>query len=159
MAGDDRDATNVRAAIRVSPNTMAVRRRSGMERRVLLLIRSGGEESGRLVSTTRAGRDRLPTPSLQRTDCFAELRDAAKTARLAIQPIASPYMSNDELLLLGWLAQAQRVAMPTIDMPRDPALKLAVVRCAGLLDAGGFRLSPFTIYAARSNGKGGRDEA
>lgn len=152
---------NMPAVMRASPTTMALRRRSAMERRVLMLVRSGGgEEATRAVTAIRPRRHSRPLPPSPRpTHCFAELRNAAKAVGLAIQPIDAPYMTSEELLLLGWLAQAQRVAVPSIDTSRDPALRLAIIRCAALLDAGGLRLSPFTIYAARSSWKGGWDEA
>lgn len=86
--------------------TMAVRRRSLAERRVLALLRGNGE-----------------APQGSR---FSKLRGSAVACSLTIHPPDAPYLSGDELLLLGWLAQAQRIANASIAMPDDPALAAAI---------------------------------
>lgn len=126
--------------------SLAVRRRTGLERRVLLLLRGGGTTATIVSGGPQPRRDRrLRSDS---ADHFAQLRHLATIHGLAILPPAAPYMSGDEVLLLGWIAQAQRVVSPTLTMPRDRALVAVVVRCAEALDAGGLRLTPLTIYSA-----------
>ena len=59
-----------------------------------------------------------------------------------------PYVGKDELRLLVWLAEAQRVAGPHT-APDAPDLRAALAACAALLDGMGLRLSPLTLYGAR----------
>lgn len=124
------------AISRVSPSTLSVRRRSAAERRVLMLLRGEDEDANDPAAS--------PAPIY-----FTELRHAATAAGLAIQAPDVPYVSGDEVLLLGWIAQEQRTMnYYAIAIPHDPVLIAAVARCAGLLDAMGVRLGPRTIFAA-----------
>lgn len=125
-----------------------------MERRLLHLLRSSEELPTRTIDpadSPETQRHQQP----QRISCFADLRTAAKAAGLPIQPLGTPYITMSELLMLGWLAQAQRVAAPSMDPPFDRALRVAIARCAELLNAEGLRLSPSTIYAARQCSRSG----
>ena len=68
--------------------TLAVRRRAHVEQRVLNLIR-GGHES----------------PSLKLAqDHFVRLRESAERCGMRIQLPTTPFVSADEIKLLGWLA-------------------------------------------------------
>lgn len=119
-----------------------------MERRILYLLRGSDELPVRMIDPADSTESRMLRQSL-RTSCFADLRSAAKAAGLPIHPPGTLYMTISELLLLGWLAQAQRVAPPWMDPPVDRTLRIMIARCAQMLNAEGLRLSPSTIYAAR----------
>lgn len=133
---------------------MALRRRSAAERRVLEMVRSGKD---------------IPVPARKKRagaaypiDCgdfgLAALRDAASGAGLDIQPADCPFLSPDELLLLGWLAQAQRSTTVWLVAPRHASLRLAIIRSAAAFDAAGLRLASSAIYAARSAMETGRPD-
>ena len=94
----------------------------------------------------RARDMRVPAPAQLRR--FVDLRRAAMACGFAIQSPAMPNVGTDELRLLAWLAEAQRVAGPST-MPDAPELAAAILACAGLLDGMGLRLSPLTLYGAR----------
>ncbi len=105
------------------PARLSMRRRTFAEQRALRLIR--GEESER--TALYAGQ-------------FGKLRGLAAKNGLAIQSPGCPYLTADELRLLAWLAQAQRVLGYTRAFHQDATLTLTVVHCAGTLDAIGVRL-------------------
>ena len=103
-------------------STLPLHRRTRTERRVLAMLR--GEEQ-------RIG--------LAAIDSFARLR---------IQPPGTRYLSDDELVLLASLADAQRLtSAPTI--PLDERLTADTRACAELLIRNNLRLSPLTLYSGR----------
>ncbi|MFT3966311.1 MAG: hypothetical protein QM690_10555 [Sphingobium sp.] len=108
---------------------MALRRRSIMEQRVVRLIR--GERPDAMPSV----------PAMQ----FGRLRDLAVRNALVIHPPGTPFLSVNELTLLGWLALAQRVAGYRRQFHPDAMLTMTVVHCAGTLDALGIHLPPLTF--------------
>ncbi|MET4898741.1 hypothetical protein RN629_16595 [Sphingomonadaceae bacterium jetA1] len=122
---------------------LALRNRPDRERRVLSLLRGAA-----LDMVPRSRRDGEAVPRAEHLRCFAHLRRVAGEHGLAIQPPGLPYVGNDELRLLSWLAEAQRVT-GFATMPRQPELRAALLRCAGLLDGMGMRLAPLTLYGAR----------
>jgi len=109
------------------PARLALRRRSSVEQRVIRLIRgeAGQEVDAALVLGAQ----------------FGKLRDLAMRNALVIHSPGTPYLSLNELTLLGWLAQAQRVAAYRQSFHPDAMLTMTVVHCAGTLDALGLRLS------------------
>jgi len=131
--------------------TLALKRRTLVERKALALLR-GTNIAPQRAGMVRPSRTRMaaaPTPA--QAQHFTELRRLAARHGLAILSPASPYLGADELTLLAWLAGAQRVIGPgSAPAPGDPAFAAALLRCADLLDAMGLRLSPLTLYAART---------
>ncbi|MFA7603365.1 MAG: hypothetical protein WCY29_10190 [Novosphingobium sp.] len=132
-------------------STLSLRRRGHVERKVLRLIR-GDSRAGPAASTMRrtdgrGGPDAAPTPD--QLALFADLRDRATRYGLHIQAPDNSYVGADELRLLGWLAERQRVAGWSSAIHADEALTRAVVRCAAMLTAAGMRLPPGTVYTAR----------
>jgi len=129
-----------------------------VERYVLLLLLRGGEgegAAGMAMGTPKARglrRSRRPRPTPAQKRSFAELRGAALASGLTVQPPESPYLGEDELRLLCWLAQAQRIEGLGLAGPRQPALLAAVIECEQSLDMLGLRLSPLTLYGGRESG-------
>ncbi len=127
----------------------SLRRRSHAERKALAVLR--GEDVRPLPSGGRArsnptGAASVSLHALVRG--FMDLRRLAAQHGLAVQPPSTPFIAESELLLLSWLAEAQRVAGPAT-APDDPCLVAAIARCAGMLEANGLRLAPLTLYSAR----------
>jgi len=123
---------------------LALRSRPLVERRTLMLLRGAP-----LTASGQSRRIRdMPEPTPAQVRRFAELRRAAEDYGLAIQPPERPYVGNDEVRLLAWLAEAQRIASPDT-APHTPVLRTALVACAALLDGMGLRLSPLTLHGAR----------
>lgn len=122
----------MRAAIPMAiprPARLALRRRSFAEQRAIRLMR--GEESER--TALYAGQ-------------FSKLRTLAEKNGLVIKAPGCPYLTMDELRLLAWLAQSQRVLGYTRQFHPDGVLTLTVVHCAGTLDAIGVRLPPLAMF-------------
>jgi hypothetical protein len=132
--------------------TLSLRRRTHVERRVLALLR--GEDMGMPpIGAKRPRRTRaapVATPAHHRR--FKELRKLAALRGFAVLAPDTPYVGAGELRLLSWLAQAQRVAGPET-FPGDPLLAAAIAHCAGLLNGRGVRLSPLTLYGTRLRGR------
>lgn len=76
---------------------------------------------------------------------FDELRQLAQERGLIVQARRTAYLGDDELLLLSWLAAAQR---PTTErlLPGDVQITSSVLRCAAILTEAGIRLHPLTLY-------------
>lgn len=127
-------------------STLAVRRRTHVERRVLALMR--GEITSSAAMPRRSARaSAAPQASPALLEDLAELRDEASAFGLPIQPPKTAYVSQAELTVLAWLAEAQRVGARS---PTDlDVLNAAIRRCATGLNALGLRLSPITLYALR----------
>ncbi|WP_235682107.1 hypothetical protein [Sphingobium yanoikuyae] len=112
-------------------STLPLHRRTRTERRVLAMLR--GEEQ-------RIG--------LAAIDSFARLRRIAIECGLRIQPPGARYVSDDELVLLASLADAQRLSSgPTTTL--DERLTADIRSCAELLIRNNLRLSPLTLYSGR----------
>jgi hypothetical protein len=122
----------------------ALRHRPHAERRVLMLLRGG------LLTASLWSRriNDMPEPTPAQLRRFADLRRVALAYGLAIQPPERPYVGEDELRLLAWLAEAQRIAGPDT-APDAPDLRAALAACAALLDGMGLRLTPLTLMGAR----------
>lgn len=127
---------------------LSLRRRTHVERKVLSLLR-GADSLPPRSPRRRPDRSKAasaPAPSHSRY--FSDLRHHAARRGLRVRPPETPYISEAELALLSWLAEAQRVAGPS-SAPDDAPLVAALARCAGLLDGMGLHLSPLTLYGAR----------
>lgn len=112
---------------------MMVRRRTTAEQRALRMIR--GED------------DASPVSSLHHAQ-FGKLRARAERNGFQIQAASVPYLGSDELRLLGWLAEAQRVASYARSFHPDAMLSMMLVHCAGTLDALGIRLPAHAMHRA-----------
>lgn len=112
--------------------TLALRRRSRMERRVLAILR--GEDVNVLS----------PEQVLR----FNRLRRLAERNGLAIAPSGTPHVNESELRLISWLAEAQRV-IPIGAPPPNPCLAAVIQRCAEVLKDKKLRLSPLTLYCSK----------
>lgn len=112
---------------------LALRRRSAVEQRVMRLMRGDHTREGAFCGAQ-----------------FSRLRGLAAKNDLAIQKPDAPFLTADELRLLGWLAQAQRVLGYRQMFHSDAMLTLTIVHCAGTLDAMGLHLPPLALCHAVS---------
>lgn len=112
---------------------MALKRRSFTEQRVIRMLR-GDQTDDRALFLYEAQ--------------FGRLRDLAHRAGMRVNVPGTTWLGSDELLLLAWLAQAQRVLGYTKSFHRDATLTLTVVHCAGTLNALGIQLPPLTLQHA-----------
>lgn len=115
--------------------TLPLHRRTRVERRILAILRGGVDVR---VSPDQA-------------ESFADLRRCAAANALVIAPPDAPYAAVDELLIISWLADAQRL-VSKVGGPADAALAQSVRRCADILSGMRLRLSPLVLY----NGQGER---
>ncbi|MGF7156255.1 hypothetical protein [Novosphingobium gossypii] len=90
--------------------------------------------------------------SVDVADLFAQLRILAAQEGYPIMPGGTPYLSDGELVLLSWLAVAQRMVAPGCKSPGPPRLALAIENCAKVLTAMRLRLYPLSLYAHRVRG-------
>lgn len=134
--------------------TLALKRRTLVERKALALLR-GAEGAATLASGLRGRALKVP-PTAAQARCFTELRRIAIRDGFSVLPPSAPYMGADELTVLAWLAAAQRVFAPDYAPEADPALRAAILRCAGLLDGMGLRLSTLTTCGAQSHDRTNR---
>lgn len=111
---------------------LILRRRSAAEQRVIQMIRGEHADDG-------------DSASLYITQ-FEKLRWLAARNALVIQKPGTPYLSHNELNMLAWLAQAQRISGYTHRFHPDAMLTLTIVHCAGTLDALGIRLPVLAVY-------------
>ena len=104
---------------------MALKRRSFIEQRVIRMLR-GDQTDDQALFLYEAQ--------------FGRLRDLAHRAGMRVNVPGATWLGRDELSLLAWLAQAQRVLSYTKSFHRDAMLTLTVVHCAGTLNALGIQL-------------------
>lgn len=109
--------------------TLLLNRRTRVERRVLAMVRG---EYGETMRVDHA-------------ESFAQLKAVMSSQGLNISAIGTPYLSPDELALLTWIADAQRVAS-TRRMPEDQAMVASIRRCARTLLDMRLRLSALSLY-------------
>ncbi|WP_313392138.1 hypothetical protein [Sphingobium yanoikuyae] len=114
-------------------NTRSLSRRPHVERQVLAILR--GREGA-------AGNSRIAGD-------FARLRDLAQAGGHPVLPVGTLYLGNSELLLLSWLAVAQRIIAPKCEGPSQTDLASAIAACADTLISMGLRLYPISFYAHR----------
>lgn len=116
-------------------SAMALCRRSAIEQRVVRILRGEATDDPAL-------------PLYQ--DQFERLRELVRRTGLKIHLPGSAWLGADELKLLSWLAQAQRVVGYTRPFHRDSVLTLTVVHCAGTLNALGIHLPAISLQHAAS---------
>lgn len=85
---------------------------------------------------------------------FRRLRRIAARAGIEAMPPGSAYVSQNELMLLCWIAEAQREAGPD-SVPDNRCLAAVVRRCAQALVVASLRLPPLTLYFSRFREAGG----
>ncbi len=100
----------------------------------------------RVITIIRGGHHALISDEMAR--CFERLRRLAADNDLIISPPGTPYIIASELMLISWLASAQRV-VPARPMPDNLCLKAIVRRCAQILSDMRLRLSSLTLYSGR----------
>lgn len=71
---------------------------------------------------------------------FAKLRSLARGNGLAIRDPAAQFVDEDELLLLRWIAQSQRVAGLRSPYRLDERLRKIIGDCGEILELAGLRL-------------------
>lgn len=104
--------------------------RSFVERRIILLLRGAA-------------------PSNLELDGLETVRELAAQNGWLIQDPGGPFISVDEALFLGWLAQFQRKVVGRIQVPADDALTAAIRRLARALEQQGLMLPAFAVERAR----------
>lgn len=119
-------------------STLPIRRRTRAERIVIAYLRGEAQ--------ARKSRD-LDVR-------FRRLRQIAGRAGLETMAPGCAYVGQHELMLLCWIAEAQRVSSPGSG-PDNRCLATAVRRCAEALDAVSLRLPPLTLYFSRFKEAGG----
>ncbi|WP_434405231.1 hypothetical protein [Sphingobium sp. DN12] len=119
-------------AIRTLPRrtAMALKRRSFAEQRVIRMLRGDPTD------------DRA---QFVYNEQFRRLRDLAEHAGMRLNEPGTVWLADHELLLLSWLAQAQRVLGYKRQFHTDATLTLAAVNCAGTLNALGIQFPPITL--------------
>lgn len=86
---------------------------------------------------------------------LADLAERARAEGLTIEAAGVRFLSEDEHLLLAWLAARQRPTLEfTLEARRVPALEAAIAACAQRLLSAGLRLPPppATLFRARRTG-------
>lgn len=121
-----------------APSPLLVRRRPHVERQVIALLRGDGEALSKVA-------DRRVRMILRaEMELFEGLaREAERQSLIVLKPRA-PYVGSDELLLIKWLADAQR-ASNAFPPDLDERVVDGVKACAEWLTAVGLRLPPRTI--------------
>lgn len=127
-----------------------LRRRSHVERRVLLMLRGADSDSASSKCLQRVKRNKIGVDAVtQLTPYFAELRTLTLGLGLRLQPVSASYVSIDEIRIIGWLAERQRVSSFSTLPRRHSDFADALERCSIALDKVGLRLPPITLYANR----------
>ncbi|MFT3964505.1 MAG: hypothetical protein QM690_01300 [Sphingobium sp.] len=117
------------------PSPMPVRRRPLAERRVLDYLRRDYCPSDNDME--------VPPHALP----FYQLRKLALNGALHIHPAGAPYVGEDELRLLAWIARAQRYRGVDDDGYPDGRLTRSIFHCAGILTGIGILLPAVTMLA------------
>lgn len=119
---------------RPAATPMPIRRRPLAERRVLDYLRDDS------YSPREANRLPCALP-------FFQLRNLALFNALRIHPRSAPFVGQDELQLLGWIARAQRFRGNEAVFHPDDRLTRSIFHCAGILTGLGIVLPPVTTLA------------
>lgn len=142
--GPDGDASAIQRG-RAEPTPALVRRRPLVERRVLLFLRGEADGLGHWDTA-----DDFPDNQADRrchVAAFALLRGLAARNALKVQAPSAPFVREDELQLLSWIARAQRVRGMEDDFHEDTRLTRSIFLCAGILTGLGICLPAVTMLA------------
>jgi|GEM_PF-565733 hypothetical protein len=115
----------------------ALRRRPRKERAALAFIR--GEVSFEANQAALGQETQSPAARTQET-VFARLRTLARSNGLVIRKPGAQFVDQDELLLLGWVAQAQRLAGLGPQSHPNERLRRVIGHCGKILESAGLRL-------------------
>ncbi len=128
---------------------LVLRRRCGIERRVLRIVR--GDITPSLPASKRATfpADTMTSKGLtafEQTQ-FTMLRKYSLFHGLKVQlhSCGAPYLTVGEALILQWLAEAQRNTVPRVLYFKDADLYAAIIRCALILKRIGLLLPQKTL--------------
>lgn len=125
----------------MSINTMKLCKRNVFERKALRLVRSAEWEGDAALPFFGNGEgDEFCQAH------FGHLRASAVRNGLMILPLDSPYLTSSELLMLRWLAEAQRQNGLRTCHLEDIDLKTSLGRCAILLKMLGTCLPANTLH-------------
>lgn len=102
---------------------LTLRKRNIVERKALRLLRG---DFSRAAGTELASQQDVAA-------LFGDLLARAGDSGMRIQPVEAACLTADELLILRWLAEAQRETGLRTFRPADAALLRAINRCADLL--------------------------
>lgn len=118
---------------------LALRRRTRMERAAIALLR-GAPAPQQQDGGPDGARSQISIMRCKAT--FSALRRRARAAGMIIRQINAQFVSEDELLILGWVAEKQRNCT-VLPLPRpDSPMLDAVGKCAASLQVLGVRVPP-----------------
>ncbi len=122
---------------------LSIRKRSAVERKALEIIRGKSFEEGHFALFSGGAAIRpFGAPEMAH---FASLRECAGRNGLDTLEIDSHYVSAAELLILRWLAEAQRRSGLRTFRFKDIGLLTALRHCAVILEQIGLMLPPRTL--------------
>lgn len=130
-------------------DTMAFRRRNIFERKALRLMRG---ETCAAEHEEAPGRGMYPGGTTSeglgeyRRDHFGRLREFARHNGFVILPLDAQFVTSSELVILRWLAEAQRQTGLRTCHFRDIGLKATLRYCAGMLRGLGVCLPSQTLH-------------
>ena len=124
------------------PFMRSVSRRPFVEQKVLAILR--GDPS---AGASDAPAIRNPPPRLSQDDqrLFDDLRVAIAARNLHIRAAGAPFIHDDELKLLAWLAHAQRLTGDLESVDPDAVFLSLLLDCSHVLDRLGLRLPPRSL--------------
>ncbi|MBH1991421.1 MAG: hypothetical protein I8H86_00885 [Sphingomonadaceae bacterium] len=127
------------------PFLRAVSRRPSIEQKVLTILR--GDQSSidgdqRLIRRQTHGPVSL---SAQDWTLFQHLRDRARAHGMRIRMPSAPFVHDDELQLLAWLAHGQRVSGDQEPADVEQGFLDLILDCSRVLDRRGLRLPPRSL--------------
>lgn len=126
------------------PYMRAMPRRPAVEQKILTIIRAATQ---RIERDDENGGQRAPRMSAHAALFEALSREAAARA-LHIRAPDAPFVHEDELRLLAWLAVAQRMAGIPAPLEQDPSFFDLILDCARQLGELGLKLPPRSMINA-----------
>jgi hypothetical protein len=116
------------------PFMRTVTRRPAVEQKVLAILRGDGP--------AQDGRTPQRPPRLSERDqaLFDALRDQAQAQGLHIRAPGAPFIHDDELRLLAWLAQGQRLSRDLEAVAKDRTFLALILDCSLSLKGLGLQL-------------------
>lgn len=122
------------------PFMRTVSRRPGVEQKILTILR--GEAAPPEDARRLARRMPPPPPKLPAKDkaLFERLREQARSHGLSIRVAGAPFIHDDELRLLAWLAHGQRLSRDLDAIVADRDFLDLILDCALVLERLGLHL-------------------
>lgn len=128
----------------MAADTMTFRRRNVFERKALRLVR--GETCATEYDGLTGGGTQSASPGQYNRAHFGCLREFAGRNGFVILPPDAQYVMSSELVILRWLAEAQRRTGLRTCHFRDIGLKTSLRHCAGALKGLGVALPAKTLH-------------